>query len=175
MVGMNFAVFVPPREFKDESLSMVRLFLDKWGVQYKIASYGNRDCTGYHGSTCKRDVDALKISPSDYDGIIIVDGVGIDSTKLYEFRPLLDTVMLFSSSGKRIIAFGNAVKVLARANVIKNIRIAARDADAKRLVLLFHGVPTDGPIEISNSTITIDSQAGMEDSMKKMLGSMGII
>ncbi len=172
---MNFAVFVPPREFKDESLSAVRLFLDKWGVKYSIASYGNRDCTGYHGSVCKKDMDALKINPMDYDGIIIVDGVGIDSTKLYEFRPLLDTVMLFSSSGKRVIALGNAVKILARANIIKNRRIAVRDAEAKRLVILFHGVPTEEPIEISDGLITIDSRIDVEGSMKKMLGSMGII
>ena len=172
---MNFAVFVPPREFKDESLSAVRMFLDKWGVQYQIASYGSKDCTGYHGSTCRKDIDALKINPMDYDGVIIVDGVGIDSTRLYEFRPLLDMVMLFNSSGKKIVAFGNAVKILARANIIKNRRIAVRDGEAKRLVTLFHGVPTDGPIEVSDGLITIDSQVDMEGSIKKMLDSMGII
>ncbi|MCL4403246.1 MAG: DJ-1/PfpI family protein [Candidatus Marsarchaeota archaeon] len=175
MKEMNFAVFVPPREFKDESLSSVRMFLEKWGVQYKIASYGNSNCTGYHGSICRKDVDALKINPADYDGIIIVDGLGIDSTRLYEFRPLLDMVMLFNSAGRKIVAMGNAVKILARANIIKNRRVSVRDPEAKRLVTLFHGVPTEEPIEISDGLITIDSQADMEGSMKKMLSSLGII
>ena len=45
---MNFLVYVP-QEFKDETLSMVELFLNKWGISYEIASHPAQECKGAHG------------------------------------------------------------------------------------------------------------------------------
>ena len=33
---MRFLIFIPPKDFRDESLSMVKLFFDKWGIRYMI-------------------------------------------------------------------------------------------------------------------------------------------
>ncbi|MEM0150082.1 MAG: DJ-1/PfpI family protein [Candidatus Micrarchaeaceae archaeon] len=172
---MRLLVFITPKDFRDETVSEFKLFFDKWEVEYKIGSYTTNDCVGYHGAAYKPDINVSKVSALDFDGIVLVDGNGIESYKMYEYRPLLDLVMKFNDSRKHILAVGNAVKILARANVINGKRIAIPDdAEIKRLVILFHGVPAEENASIADNLITIKDSNSIEESMGRVLSHMGV-
>ncbi len=172
---MVFLIFLPPKDFRDETLKMVRLFFDRWKVPYKITSYSKGECIGRHGETVRPDINTGMVSAQDYDGIVLVDGLGVDAYKLYDFRPLLDLMMQFDGAKKYIAAIDNAVKIVARANIIKGRAISTpSDEEAKRLVVLFHGVPTENDIEFADNIVTIRSSAEVERGMDAMLTRIGV-
>ncbi|MEM3227887.1 MAG: DJ-1/PfpI family protein [Candidatus Micrarchaeaceae archaeon] len=172
---MKFLVFVAPKDFKDESVEMVKMFLDRWKIESRLSSYSKKDCVGYHGAIYPLDVNTNKVDPSDYDGIVLIDGKGIDSYRLFEFRPLLDLLVQFDNSRKFICAIGNATRILARANIIKGKKIAKPgDEETRRAVVLFHGVPAEESFAISDNIITISGYENIEEAMPKMLERIGV-
>jgi putative intracellular protease/amidase len=172
---MRLLVFVTPKDFRDETISSLKIFFDKWGVDYKIGSYSMNDCVGYHGAVYKPDVNVGKISTLDFDGIVLVDGKGIESYKIYEYRPLLDLVSKFNDGRKPIIALGNATKILARANIINGKHISIpKDDEIRRLVILFHGVPSESNLELADNLVTVGNTMELEEQMNKILAHLGI-
>jgi hypothetical protein len=167
---MPVLVFVSPRGFRDESFNAVKLFLSKWGIGFKVVSYTTHDCVGTHGAIVKSDVHGTKVAVQDYSGLIIVDGEGIEGFKLYEYRPMLDMVLNFNNARKPIIAIGNAIKVPSRANIIKDRKVSiTNDAEANRLLMLFHGVPSKEPFEIASNLVTIGDPNRISEAMPKVL------
>ncbi len=172
---MRLLVFVAPNDFKDESLDMVKMFLERWKVDNVLTSYSKKDCVGYHGAVYTPQLNTNKVDPSEYDGIILVDGKGIDTYKLYEFRPLLDLVMQFSNSGKLVCTIGNAARIIARANVIKGKKIAKpEDEETRRAVVLFHGVPAEDRYVAADNIMTISTSDDIENAMPSLLERIGV-
>ncbi len=172
---MKMLIFIAPNDYREETLEKVRLILDKWGVKYSVSSYSKKECRGYHGAVCVPDINTNSVSTGDYDGLIIVDGKGMDAYKLYDFRPLLDLVLKFNASKKQVCAIGNSIKVLARANVVRGIKVATPDdEEAKRLVLLFHGIPSQEGYEISENVSTIRDSDKIDMAMLEILSRAGV-
>jgi putative intracellular protease/amidase len=172
---MKLLIFITPHEFRDESLSTVRLFFDKWNVGYSISSYSNKDCVGSHGVVCKTDINTGKAQADDFDGVVLIDGKGIESYKIYDFRPLLDLMTKFNDRKKPIITIENSIKIPARANIIKGRKIAMPDdQESKRLVELFHGVPSEGAVEVADNLISIRSHQELEGAMQTVLARLGV-
>ncbi len=172
---MRFLVFIAPNNFRDETVSMLKMFFDKWGIRYQLTSYSTKDCIGNHGAVYKPDINTNKARVSDYDGIVIADGPGLDEYKIYEYRPFLDMLLQFNQSGKIVGAINNAIRIAARANIITNKKVATpKDPESLRQVQLFHGVPTDKDIEIANNLITISSD-NLEQPMQELLQQLGAI
>lgn len=173
---MRFIIFIPPKDFRDETLAALRLIFDRWKIRYSTASYTATECTGYHGALYTPDMSAHKIDFNDFDGIILVDGPGIDEMRLFEYRPLLDVLLQFNQRGKYIGGISNAIKIIARANIIRDKKLAMpKDEEARRLVLLFHGVPSEKNLELSNNIFTIRDSAGLEEPLQELLQSFGAI
>jgi hypothetical protein len=171
---MRLLIFIPPKNFRDESIALTKLFFDKWGIKYRITSYTNGECVGSHGAVYHPDLNASKAYLEEYDGIVLIDGEGVDQYKLYDYRPLLDMLILLNRSNKYIISIGNSAKIPARANIIKGAKIATDDKEAERLAILFHGIPSDKGYEINhNRIITIKNYGELEESMQKILEYMG--
>lgn len=173
---MRFLIIIPPKDFRDESISLIKLFFDKWGIPYSLSSYTSGKCTGIHGAVYSPDVHAARISSSEYDGIVLIDGRGVDAYKLYDYRPLLDLMIKFNRSEKYIISVDNAAKIPARANIIRDKRISfsTEDRETMRLVNLFHGIPSNNEYETSGNLISIRESKDIEDSMVKILEYMGV-
>lgn len=172
---MTVLVFVSPRGFRDESLNAMKLFLAKWGITYKIASYTSHDSVGSHGAVVKTDVHGTKVAVQDYSGLILVDGEGIEGFKIYEYRPMLDMVLNFNNSGKPIIAIGNAIKIPSRANIIKDRKVSiTRDQEANRLLMLFHGIPSKEPFEVAGNLVTIGNPESISEAMPKVLDMINV-
>jgi putative intracellular protease/amidase len=168
---MRVLVYVP-QGFTDENLSMVRLFLSKWGIAADTTSYPGGDCGGAHGAVCKVDVRTGNANWKEYFGIVIVDGLGIDSERLFDYRPFLDLMVQLNNSGKLILAINNGVKIVARANIITGKKISvSKDRSVFDIVRLFRGVPSAEPIETAGNIITIHSEreGEIEGPMKKAM------
>ena len=170
----RFLIFIPPKEFRDESISLIKLFFDKWDVKYDITSYTSNICTGTHGATYTPDIHTGKVAWEEYDGIVLIDGAGVESYKLYDYRPLLDLLLRFNNAKKFIVGIDNAVKIPARANIVKDRPVATDDKETIRLVKLFHGVPSANVLELSGNLITIKKASDVEDSMPKVLEHIGV-
>ena len=171
---MKVAILVSPKDFKDESLSSLRLMLDKWGVESVLTSYSTHELVGYHGAVYNADINAAKVAPYDFDAIILIDGKGVDEYKLYDFRQLLDTIKLFSIQKKMIAAIGNSIKIIARANIISNVKIAMpKDEDTQRLVILYHGTPSKEDPEFDKNILTLGNDDKMLDFSNLLLKKLG--
>ncbi len=171
---MRFLIFIPPKDFRDESVSIVKLFFDKWDVDYKITSYTSGDCIGSHGAVYRPDIHASKVSSEEYDGIVLIDGNGVDLYKLYDYRPLLDLMLKFNNARRYIISISNAAKIPARANIVKDKRVSTDDKETVRLVNLFHGVPSGSKFELAGNLISIKSSSDIEESMQMVLQHIGV-
>ncbi len=173
---MKFLIFIPQKDFRDETVSMLKLFFDKWDVGYQITSFTTKECMGSHGAVYTPTLHTGKASAADFDGIVLVDGKGVDEYRLYEYRPLLDILLQFSIKNKKVAGIGNAIKALARANIIKDKKISMpRDEEARRMVLLFHGVASQNAAEISGNIVTIGDSANLERAMQEVLGGLGVM
>lgn len=172
--GMKCIVFIAPNGFRDESLKMLQTFFDRWGVDYRVTSYSKKECIGYHGMRCTPDVNTGTVSVSDYDGIFLVDGNGFETYDLYDYRPLLDLLFNFNQQGKFICGVGNAIKALARANIIKAKKIAVPDGDTKKLILLFHGIPSEGSSEAADNVYTVKDSQSIPDAIPTIFAHLGI-
>lgn len=172
---MKFLIFIPPNDFKDETLATTKMFFDKWGIAYDVTSYSTKDCTGVHGAVQKLSVNTNKADPYQYDGVLFVDGPGVETYKLQEFRPLLDLTLKLNNAHKYILAIGNAQKIIARANVIKGKKIAAPDdQETKRIVQIFHGTLSNSQAEVDDNIVTARDSKALEDSMNTILEHFGI-
>jgi hypothetical protein len=171
---MRFLIFIPPKDFRDESLSMVKLFFDKWGIHYMVTSYSSADAVGLHGAVVRPDINTSRVNYEEYDGIILIDGTGSDDYKLYDYRPLLDLMLMLNQKKRYIISINNTAKIPARANIVNNVRISTDDEESKRLVRLFHGVPSEKPFEMNGNLITIRNSKDIEESMQVILEQIGI-
>lgn len=168
---MKVLVYVP-QGFTDENLSMVKLFLSKWGIQGDTTSYSGGVSGGAHGAVCHIDIRTGYAKLSEYAGVVLIDGTGIDSSRLFDYRPILDLMMELNNSGKIIIAINNAVKIVARANIITGKRISVKnDKSSSDIVRLFRGVPSAENLEIAGNILTIqDGKDGnIETPMKKIM------
>lgn len=171
---MKVAMFIAPRDFKDESVSKAKLMFEKWGIDVVITSYSTHDCVGYHGAVYKLDLNAARIDPSEFDALLLIDGKGIDDHKLYDFRPLLDTVKIFSMKSKPIAAINNSIKIVARANIISNVKIAMpKDDESRRLIILYHGVPSRNEIEDDKNIMTLSNSEKVYDFADLLVSKLG--
>lgn len=174
---MKMLIFIPPSHFKDDSLNMAKLFFDKWGIDYVISSYTSHECIGSQGSVQKPDINTNNVIVSNYDGILIIGGEGIEKYRLNDFRPFLDTLLRFNNEKKRICAIGNSVRTIAKSNIIKNKKIAGTtDKTSKDLVLLFRGILSDEPFEISDNILTISDReySDLESGMIALISQLGL-
>jgi putative intracellular protease/amidase len=171
---MKVALLVAPKDFKDESVAQLKLMLGKWDVQAVITSYSTHDCVGYHGAVYAPQINSARITPDEFDALVLIDGKGVDSYKLYDFRPLLDTVKLFSMRNKMIASIGNATKIVARANVVSNVKVAMpSDDDARRLIILYHGTPSKEDVEYDKGILTLSNNDKILPFADLMLQKLG--
>lgn len=152
---MKVAMLIPQKDFKDETLSKLRLWFDKKDIEGVVASLTLKDCTGYHGAVVKPKAEARELEPTRYDVLLIVDGPGVDSMRLYDQRPLLDLLKAFHDSNKIVVGIANGIKVIARANIIKDTKIAKPDPETEKMVRLYRGVPSENYLVFDNNVLTL--------------------
>lgn len=173
MEDVNVAIIVPPKNFKDETLSLLDLLLAKKDIRKVVASVNSRDCTGYHGAVVRPDTTFKELDPSRISALIIADGPGVDSFKLYDYRPLLDMVKQFHDSRKVVVGIGNGIKVLARANVIRDTKVADIGKEAQDLVRLYRGVPAKAYLVLDKNVLTLSDSGKVDELVVRLSEALG--
>ncbi|MCL5008686.1 MAG: DJ-1/PfpI family protein [Candidatus Marsarchaeota archaeon] len=172
---MNVAIIIPPKDFRDETVTSALQILSRWGVTSAVASTTLGECIGYHGARLNSVFSVPEITTENFDAIFISDGMGVDSFKLYDSRQLLDVLKHFNSKKKPIACVGNAIKILARANVINNIKIASvKEPETSRLVRLFRGIITNNEIEACENILTSSNSNSITNLVDALLDRLNV-
>lgn len=174
---MKALIIIPPKDFRDETVSMARLLLGKWGVQTVIASYTKegKSCIGAHGAVYKPDLNATKLTSEGFDAIFIADGPGVDAYNLHDFMPLTLLVKDFIDNNKIVAALGNSVKVIARANVVTDRRVAApKDDEVARLIRIYRGKESENEVEYDKHLLTAKSNAKLDLFLDTFIEKLGL-
>ncbi len=160
---MKVAMLIAPRDFKDETLSSLQLLLGKKDIEAKLVSFTMKPCTGYHGAVVKPQAEARELEPGAYDALLVLDGPGVDSFKLYEHRPLLDLIKTFHDSNRVVVGIGNGIKALAKANVIKETKVAKTEEETGKLVTLYKGIKTEDPVVFDRNVLTVSGSENIQE------------
>ncbi|MDE1825824.1 MAG: DJ-1/PfpI family protein [Candidatus Micrarchaeota archaeon] len=173
---MKAMIIIPPRDFRDETVSLAMLLLGKWGVRPVIASYlgEGKSCIGAHGATYKPEINATKATSEGFDALLIVDGPGVESYKLSDFRPLVELVKDFINHKKVVAALGDSVKVVARANVITDRKVAApSDDEVSRMIRIYRGKESKNEMEFDKFLLTAKGNGHLEQFLDALIEGMG--
>lgn len=173
MEEVKVAIIIPPRNFKDETLSLLGLLLAKKDMGKVIASVNPKDCTGYHGAVVKPDATFSDLDSAHASAIILADGPGVDSFKLYDYRPLLDIVKRFHDAGKMVVGIGNGIKIAARANVLRDAKVASAGQEADDMVRLYRGVPAKGYLVLDKNVLTLSDPAKVDELVVRLSEALG--
>ncbi len=172
---MQVAIIIPPRDFKDETVSLAKLMLEKWGVTPVIASYTSKECVGSHGAVYRPYISASRIDPSEYDAILLANGAGVEGYKLYEFRPLLDLVRNFILNKKIVAAIGNSVKIVTKSNIITDAAISApEDEEIKRYIRIYRGIESESDVEFDKGILTAKSDDFVDKFLDTLIEKLGV-
>ncbi len=172
---MRIAIVIPPKDFRDETLKDALLMLRKWNVRADITSYSKSSCTGSHGMSVVPDINTARVHSDDYDGIVFLDGPGVDQYRLFDFRPLLDTTRVFAGKGKIVAAVGNGIKVIAHTNIINGVKIAeAPDKETSDMVRLYKGVSTRREVMSDRNIITAKGYGNVMEFIDAILVAAGL-
>ena len=173
MEEVNVAIIIPPKNFKDETLSMLDLLLSKKDIKKVVASVSIKECTGYHGAVVRPDITFKELDPSRASALILADGPGVDSFKLYDYRPLLDIVKSFYDSKKMVVVIGNGIKIAARANVIRDTKVANVGKEEDNLVRLYRGVPTKSNLVLDKNVMTLSDSSRIGELVVRLSEALG--
>ncbi len=172
---MKVALIIAPKDFKDETLAKACGMLNRWKVETALASLSARGCTGAHGAEYNASCQIKELRPGELDAILVVDGEGFESFKLYDHMPLLDLMRELSSRGKVVAGIGVGVKAIAKANIVSGKKIAVRkNTEAERMVRLYKGVPSDEEIEAGSSIMSLSNSQRTEEFVGLMLDRLGV-
>ncbi len=173
--SMDIAILIPPKDFRDETVANAIGLMHKWSLNPLIASSTFEECVGYHGAVFKPNILVREITTESFDAIFIPDGSGIDAYKLYDSRQVLDIIKHFNERSKPIACVNNSIKILARANVITNVKIASvADVETARLIRLFRGIMTENEIETEGNILTLGNNNKTDDLVDAVLDKLKI-
>jgi putative intracellular protease/amidase len=153
-------VVVPPREFGEESLRYARSSLHVVHVGTRVVS------TSYESEVKGRLQDEFLVDGTlsearmdDYAGVIFAGGEG--SAALADDADALRLAAEASRAGKMIGAWGHATGILARAGVIRGVRVTG-DPSVTDAVKRAGGKYTGRQLEKSGAIVTArDDAVGM--------------
>ncbi len=108
------------KDFRDEELKIPLDFLRSKNVSVEVASSDTSEAIGMLGMRFKPSLTINEINVKNFDGLIIVGGMGI--MKLWSDTVLHRIVREFYENKKAIGAICLAPVVLARANILKGVK-----------------------------------------------------
>lgn len=125
--GKKILYIIAQQNFRDEELTIPKQILEKQGVKVTVASATADEARGMLGLRIRPDIMIREVNPNNFDALIIAGGTG--SPRLADLPEALSVVRRFHSQGKLIAAICVAPYVLAKAGILKEIKVTAYPAD----------------------------------------------
>jgi putative intracellular protease/amidase len=153
-------VVVPPNEFGDESLRYARSSLHNVHVgTWSVSTEYDELIKGRLQDEFLVDGTLEGTSMDDFSGVIFVGGEG--AAGLADQADTLRVAREAAQAGKLIGAWGHAVLILARAGVLKGVRVTG-DPSVESEVKRAGGKFSGRQLEVSGSIVTsVDDAVGM--------------
>lgn len=175
MDTVKAAIVIAPKDFRDETVVRAKRMFEKWNVDPVIVGFNSKECVGSHGAVYKPETTLLKITPQEFDILFLVDGLGVEEFGLYDQPHLLDQVRVFSSNNKIVAGVNNAVKIIAKANIVANKKIAIpKDVETDRLVRLYKGVISENEMECQTNIMSLRDYTKTEEFVAAILDKLGV-
>lgn len=153
---MKLVCAIAPDRFRDEELLIPQDIFADAGIETVIASTRAGTCNGMLGAAVEAAVPFTEVSPEDYDGIVVVGGIG-SQDHLWGDKDLAGLVKAFAAAGKLTAAICLSPVVLARAGILAGKKATvfhtpASVAELKRggATLTDDDVATDGQVVTAN-------------------------
>lgn len=127
----KIVLIIPEKEFRDEELMQPKAFLEKNGIEVKVASTTLNSVTGMLGARVKPDILVSDIKVEDFDAIVFIGGSGSGQ---YWDDPLAHQIAQDAvNSGRIVAAICIAPVTLARAGILKEKRATVFSSEASLL------------------------------------------
>ena len=151
---MKIVFAIAPNQFLDQEYTVPISILREKGVECITASTIEGVCYGMRGEIVKSDISFDSLNVSDYDGIIIVGGIGCQDY-LWRCQKLIDVTSEFGKLGKLVAGICLAPVVIAESGLLVNKKATVFESPASRRVLdLDKAVIVDDSVVVSGSVIT---------------------
>lgn len=125
--GKKILYLIAQENFRDEEFKIPKEILEKEGAKVMVASIERSECRGMFGMRAMPDLAIRHANPNEYDALVIAGGSG--SPKLADYPEVLDMVRRFRERGKIIATICVAAYVLAKAGILKGVKVTVWPAD----------------------------------------------
>ncbi len=151
---MKLLVAVAPERFRDEELSEPMKVFSSSGIETVIASTRTGECLGMLGDRVSATVTFDEVSADDYDGIVIIGGIGSQDF-LWSSEALIARVQECAERKKITAAICLSPVVLAFSGILKGKRATVYPSPASTREMKKAGaVLTDDPVVVDENIIT---------------------
>ena len=156
---MKVLVVIAPERYRDEELDEPLAVFSRKGIGYEIASTRPGTCTGMLGGQAEAAISLSEVSPSRYDGIVIIGGAG-SPAYLWGNSDLAGLVVAFSALRKLIAAICLSPVVLARTGILRGRHATVfRSPDAVAEMKKAGAILANIPVVEDGTVITADGPA----------------
>lgn len=155
--------------FRDEELLEPKGFLQKQGIEVKIASTAITEAKGMLGANVKPDILVNDINVRDFDAIIFVGGIG---ASLYWNDPIAHKLAQDAANTGRIVAaICIAPVTLAEAGILKDKRVTCWSSEASKLKAKGANY-TGRPVEKDGNIITASGPSAAKQFAEELLKAL---
>ncbi len=150
---------IAPENFRDEELLKPKKILESEGYEVEIASTKTGNATGMLGTEIDVKKNVYELSPSEYDAIVLVGGIGarifFEDEKIHEF------FRNGYEEGKVIAAICISPVTLAKAGLLKGKRATVWQSEASTIES-YGAKYTGNDVEIDGRIITANGPEAAE-------------
>lgn len=147
-------MIIAPRNFRDEELREPKAILEKKGFKVVVASIVSGIASGMFGMQINPDTTVDKVSPEDFDAVVVVGGSG-SQTHLWDNSQVQRIVKASHQRGSLIAAICISPVVLARAGLLKGKRATVfRTATTIDELKKGGALISDAPVVVDGKIIT---------------------
>ena len=151
---MKILFAIAPDRFLDQEYVVPKTLFEEKGITCVTASTIHGTCYGMHGEIVESDLSFDDVNPGDYNGIVVVGGIGCQDY-LWRCEKLIDIVNKLGNAGKVTAAICLAPAIIAEAGLLAGKNAAVLETPASRRVMeLDKAVLVNEPVVISGKVIT---------------------
>ncbi|HJK11649.1 MAG TPA: DJ-1/PfpI family protein [Methanocorpusculum sp.] len=151
---MKILFAIAPDRFLDQEYTIPKAAFEEKGIECVTASTIRGTCYGMHGEIVESDLSFDEVNPAEYDGIVVVGGIGCQDY-LWRSEKLIDITNAMGTAGKITAGICLAPVVIAEAGLLAGKNATTLDTPASRRVMeLDKAVLVNEPVVVSGNIIT---------------------
>jgi len=151
---MKLLMVVAHERYRDEEFEVPARAFDDAGIDYDVATDKPGTCMGMLGATVEVPMAITDAKAGDYDGVVIVGGVG-SQQYLWNHDGLIALVREMNEAGKLVAAICLAPVVLALAGALEGRQATVFETPLSRNTLKQHGATYQKiPVIVDDNVIT---------------------